>query len=78
MLGYDPTGRNYVADHSPRVKTNGMRHALRHPRHHYPVLAFNALASVYGFRPPWGQLLSPGSQCNCPALDYKRLDKRQE
>jgi hypothetical protein len=45
-LGYDPRGQNYAADRSPRVKTNGVGHAMRHPRHHYSVPAFNALAFV--------------------------------
>jgi hypothetical protein len=45
-LGYDPTGRSYAADRSPRGKTDGMGHVMRRPRHHYPVPAFNVLAFV--------------------------------
>jgi hypothetical protein len=45
-LGYDPTGRSYIADRSRHVKTDGTGHAMRRPRHHYHVPTFNALATV--------------------------------
>jgi hypothetical protein len=45
-LGYDPIGRSYAADRSPRVKTDGTGHAMRHLCHHYLVPTFNALAFV--------------------------------
>jgi hypothetical protein len=46
MLVYDLTGWSYAAGRSPRDKTDGTRDAMRCLRHHYPVPAFNALASV--------------------------------
>jgi hypothetical protein len=45
-LGYNPTRWSYAADNAPCGKTDGMGHAMRRPHHHYPVPAFNALASV--------------------------------
>jgi hypothetical protein len=48
MLGYDPTRRSYATDRSLSGKTDGTGHVMRHPRHHYHVPAFNALASVKG------------------------------
>jgi hypothetical protein len=46
MLGYDPTGRNYATDHSPRGKTDETGHAMHYPHHHYHVMTFSALATV--------------------------------
>jgi hypothetical protein len=46
MLGYDPIGRSYATDHTSRGKTDRTGRATRRPHHHYPVLTFNALASV--------------------------------
>jgi hypothetical protein len=46
MLVYDLTGWSYAAGRSPRDKTDGTGDAMRCLRHHYPVPAFNALASV--------------------------------
>jgi hypothetical protein len=75
MLGYDPTGRSYAANRTPRGKTDEMGHAMRRPCHHYPV----PCPSFYiGVRLPWGHLSGPGSECNCPSLDYKRPDRRQK
>jgi hypothetical protein len=45
-LGFDPIGLSYAIDHSPIRRTKGTGHVIRRMHHHYPVLAFNALAIV--------------------------------
>jgi hypothetical protein len=58
MLGYDPTGWGYATDHAPRGKTDRTGYTMRRPRHHCPVPAFNALASVKGYDYPGGLLVT--------------------